>query len=75
MEATEIPVESAPVAARPKPLWKRVLQFPLTALVIAIVILILAQALAAAAVALTAGRPVAETATPTNAVFALVVRC
>lgn len=58
--------------ARPatKPLWKRVLQFPLVALAIGFVVMMVAQGLAAG-VSLAAGQPLAAIGDPRDLVFPL----
>ena len=72
MDAAQSPTDAAPSATVRKPLWKRVLQFPLTALIIAVVIMVIAQALAAGASAL-AGTPTGDLASPLDAVFSVAV--
>lgn len=73
MDVTETLAESAPVAAtKPKPLWKRVLQFPLVAMVLAFVLMVAIQALGAGVSYLAGARPPAL-AVPTDLVFALAV--
>lgn len=70
MDATDIPVESAPTGTVRKPLWKRVLQFPLVALVLAVLLMVVVQALAAGASYLI-GAGEDALATPADIVFAL----
>jgi membrane protease YdiL (CAAX protease family) len=73
MDVTESPTESTPpIAAKRKPLWKRVLQFPLVALVLAVLIMVVAQALGGG-ISYLAGTPTDTLATPTDIVFALTV--
>ena len=72
MDVTETPAESAPPAAGPKPLWKRVLQFPLVALTLAFVIMVVAQAVGAG-VSYLAGTRGAGLAMPTDLIFAIAV--
>ena len=72
MDVTQTPAESAPAVARPRPLWKRILQFPLVALVLAIVIMVVAEALGAG-VSYLAGNRGDAFATPLDLLFALVV--
>ncbi len=70
MDITEHPAEAA-VVPSPKPLWKRVLQFPLVTLVLAVAIMVAAQSLAGA-VSYLAGTPVDELARGNDLLFALV---
>jgi membrane protease YdiL (CAAX protease family) len=70
MDVTETSAESAQAAAAPKPLWKRVLQFPLVALALAVVLMVLVQTLAAGVSYLTGTRPPAL-GTPTDLLFAV----
>lgn len=70
MDVTETPAESAATAPIRKPLWKRVLQFPLVALVLAFALMVLAQVLSAGISAL-AGNSGAAIAGPNDLVFAL----
>lgn len=69
MDVTEIPAQSAPPAAAAKPLWKRIVHFPLVALVLAFLLLVAAQALGAGVSYLAGTRE--ALATPTDLVFAL----
>lgn len=70
MDITEHPAEAA-VVPSPKSLWKRVLQFPLVTLVLAVAIMVAAQSLAGA-VSYLAGTPVDELARGNDLLFALV---
>lgn len=70
MDATDAPAESARAAARPKPLWKRVLQFPLVALFLAVLLMVAAQSLAAG-VSYLAGTRGPGLALPTDLIFAV----
>ena len=68
----EIVVADEPAPAAPRPLWKRILQFPLVALILAFLIVTVAQALAAGA-SFVAGTPQGQLASPSDLVFSLVV--
>jgi membrane protease YdiL (CAAX protease family) len=71
VDVTETSAESAPPAiARPRPLWKRVLAFPLVALILAFLVITVAQTLGAGVSYLAGNRPPAL-AVPTDLVFAL----
>jgi membrane protease YdiL (CAAX protease family) len=72
VEGTEIPTKSASTEPKPKPLAKRVLQFPLVALILAFLLMVLAQGLAAG-VSYLAGNRGDGFATPADLLFALVV--
>ena len=73
MDVTENSTESAPPATvQRKPLWKRVLQFPLVALILAIVVMVVAQALGGG-ISYLAGTATDTLATPGDVVFGLVV--
>ncbi len=69
MDDTVVPAEAVPTA---KPLWKRILQFPLVALILAFLLMVLVQVLAAG-VSYLAGTENAELSTPTDVVFAITV--
>jgi membrane protease YdiL (CAAX protease family) len=71
MDGTEHPAEAAMVVPGPKPLWKRVLQFPLVTLILAVAIMVAAQSLAGA-VSYFAGTPADELATGNDLLFAVV---
>ena len=68
----EIVVADEPAPAAPRPLWKRILQFPLVALILAFLIVTVAQALAAGA-SFVAGTPQGQLASPSDIVFSLAV--
>ena len=68
----EIVVADEPAPAAPRPLWKRILQFPLVALILALLIVTVAQALAAGA-SFVAGTPQGQLASPSDIVFSLAV--
>ncbi|HEY6816752.1 MAG TPA: type II CAAX endopeptidase family protein [Croceibacterium sp.] len=71
MDATETPGETAPVAfVKPRSRWKRVLQFPLVALILAFLLMTLAQVLGAGMSYLAGNRP-PQLAGPTDLVFVL----
>jgi len=70
MDETVVP--AAPEPAAPKPLWKRILQFPLVALILAFLLVTLAQVLAAGA-SFVAGTPQGELGSPSDIVFSLAV--
>ena len=71
MDVIETPEEPAwPAGTARKPLWKRVLQFPLVALVLAFLIMVVAQALGAG-VSYLAGTRGKAIAMPTDLIFAL----
>lgn len=70
MDDTAVPAQAAPPAA--KPVWKRIVQFPLVALIIAFLVMVVVQALAAGASFL-AGTPRDQLGSPRDIVFALAV--
>jgi membrane protease YdiL (CAAX protease family) len=68
MDENAVPAGATPTTA--KPLWKRILQFPLVALIIGFLVVTIAQALAAGGVML-AGTPASELSSPRNIAFVL----
>jgi uncharacterized protein len=70
VDVTETPAEAAPAAARPRSRFKRVLQFPLVALILAFLLMVAIQALGAGVSYVAGNRPPAL-ATPTDLLFAL----
>ena len=72
MDATGTPAETAAAATRPKPLWKRVLQFPLVALILAVVLMVTVQAVAAG-ISYVGGTSLDDLSMPTDLVFAVAV--
>lgn len=70
MNDADVLAEPAPEVT--KPLWKRILQFPLVALILAFLIMIVAQGLAAA-VSIFAGKSLQELGDPRDIVFGLAV--
>lgn len=65
-------VSAEPAPPPAKPLWKRILQFPLVALVLAFLVMIVAQGLAAVA-SISAGKSLQELGDPRDVVFGLAV--
>jgi membrane protease YdiL (CAAX protease family) len=74
MDVTETSAQNAPATTTPKPLWKRVLQFPLVAMILAFLFVTLAQALGGL-VSWLAGNGLDDEvfATPSDLVFGLAV--
>src|SRR5688572_22811179 len=74
MDVTETSAQNAPATTTPKPLWKRVLQFPLVALILAFLFVTFAQALGGL-VSWLAGNGLDDEvfATPADLVFGLAV--
>lgn len=70
MDDTVVPAAAASPATRP--LWKRILQFPLVALILAFLVVLAAQLLSAG-VTLLAGTPMDELSSPRDLPFAIAV--